>query len=60
LNINVYTREVGSDTPTISSGCPPRIDWMIPQIDVDTNVCTAVISPSITGIHNMITISIQD
>jgi hypothetical protein len=56
LNINVYIREVGSDTPTISSGCPPRIDWMIPQIDVDTNVCTAVISPSITGIHNVITI----
>jgi hypothetical protein len=33
---------------------------MIPQIDVDTNVCTAVISPSITGIHNVITIWIQE
>ncbi|KAG0616341.1 hypothetical protein M758_5G106800 [Ceratodon purpureus] len=38
--MNVYTKEVGSDTPTMRRGWPPIIDCRIPQIAVDVNVCT--------------------
>lgn len=44
--MNVYTKAVGSDTPTIRSGWPPTIDWSMPQIAVDVKVCTAMIAPS--------------
>lgn len=50
LNINVYINTVGSATPSMSRGCPPTIEWIIPQSAVDARVCTAVILPSIT--HN--------
>lgn len=49
LNINVYINTVGSATPSISSGCPPTIEWMIPQRAVDARVCTAVKVPSVTN-----------
>jgi hypothetical protein len=46
-NMNVYTKEVGSETPTMRRGCPPITDCKIPQIAVEVNVCTAVITPSV-------------
>jgi len=36
---------VGSATPTISKGCPPRIECMMPHIAVDANVSTVVSIP---------------
>ena len=38
LYINVYIRTVGSATPRISNGCPPKIEWIIPQIAVEARV----------------------
>lgn len=46
-NINVYINTVGSATPSMSRGCPPTIEWMMPQSAVDTRVCTAVNVPSV-------------
>jgi hypothetical protein len=39
---------VGSATPTINKGCPPRIECMMPHIAVDANVSTVVSIPSAT------------
>lgn len=50
LNMNVYIKTVGSATPRMSKGCPPRSEWITPQSDVDARVCTAVRVPSV--IHN--------
>jgi len=36
---------VGSATPTINKGCPPRIECMMPHIAVDANVSTVVSLP---------------
>jgi len=47
-NINVYINTVGSATPSMSRGCPPTIEWMMPQSAVDARVCTAVKVPPIT------------
>lgn len=52
LYINVYIRTVGSATPSMRRGCPPRIEWMMPQSAVDARVCTAVRAPSVE--HNLI------
>lgn len=38
LNMKVYMITVGSATPRISRGCPPMIEWMIPQTAVDAKV----------------------
>jgi hypothetical protein len=38
LNMNVYMSTVGSATPRISRGCPPRKEWIMPQSAVDANV----------------------
>jgi hypothetical protein len=37
---------VGSATPTINRGCPPRMEWMMPHIAVDASVSTVVSIPS--------------
>jgi hypothetical protein len=37
---------VGSATPTISSGCPPITECMMPHIAVDANASTVVSVPS--------------
>lgn len=47
-NINVYIKTVGSATPRMRRGCPPKIEWMMPQSAVDARVCTAVRVPSTT------------
>nr|GMC69893.1 hypothetical protein Iba_chr03aCG10850 [Ipomoea batatas] len=47
LNIKVYIKTVGSATPKIKSGCPPKIEWITPQSAVDARVWTAVIIPSV-------------
>lgn len=39
---------VGSATPTISRGCPPRIACIIPHIAVDARVSTVLRIPSET------------
>jgi len=44
---NVYIRTVGSATPRMRRGCPPKIEWIMPQSAVDARVCTAVRVPSI-------------
>ena len=44
----VYIIIVGSATPTISSGCPPSTECMMPHIAVDANVSTVVSVPSET------------
>lgn len=36
---------VGSATPSINKGCPPKIAWMIPQIEVEASVSTALRAP---------------
>lgn len=46
--MNVYIKTVGSATPRISRGCPPKTEWIMPQNAVDARVCTAVRVPSIT------------
>lgn len=46
LNMKVYMSTVGSATPRISRGCPPRMEWIMPHRAVDANVCTAVRTPS--------------
>ena len=51
LYINVYMITVGSATPRISNGWPPKIECKIPHNDVDANVCTAVRSPSNQAKH---------
>lgn len=38
---------VGSATPSINNGCPPNIAWMIPHIEVEANVSTALRAPPI-------------
>jgi hypothetical protein len=40
---------VGSATPTINKGCPPKIECMMPHIAVDANVSTVVSIPSKTS-----------
>jgi hypothetical protein len=40
---------VGSATPTISSGCPPRKECITPHIAVDANVSTVLRIPSETS-----------
>lgn len=47
LNMKVYIITVGSATPSISNGWPPRMECMIPQKDVEAKVCTAVRVPSV-------------
>uniref|UniRef100_A0A0A9G7I6 Uncharacterized protein n=1 Tax=Arundo donax TaxID=35708 RepID=A0A0A9G7I6_ARUDO len=47
LNMNVYMSTVGSATPRISRGCPPKMEWIMPHRAVDANVCTAVRTPSV-------------
>ena len=38
LNMKVYMITVGSATRKISKGCPPRIECIMPHIEVDANV----------------------
>lgn len=38
---------VGSATPKINNGCPPKIEWMIPQIAVEARVSTVLKLPSV-------------
>lgn len=40
---------VGSATPTINNGCPPRIECITPHIAVDANVSTVLSIPSETN-----------
>ena len=40
---------VGSATPTISKGCPPRKECITPHIAVDANVSTVLRIPSETN-----------
>lgn len=47
LNMKVYISTVGSATPSIRRGCPPKIECTIPQNAVDARVCTAVKVPSV-------------
>ena len=42
----VYIITVGSATPNIKRGCPPRIACMIPQIAVEAKVSTVLKLPS--------------
>ena len=42
LYMNVYISTVGSATPRINKGWPPKIEWMMPHIAVDDNVWTVV------------------
>lgn len=42
---------VGSATPTIRSGWPPIIEWMIPQIAVEASVSTVLNLPSMNKIN---------
>lgn len=46
LYMNVYISTVGSATPSMSNGCPPKIEWITPHNAVDASVCTAVKLPS--------------
>jgi len=46
---------VGSATPTINKGCPPRIECMMPHIAVDANVSTVVRIPSVTKVYCFVT-----
>lgn len=46
--MNVYIKTVGSATPRMSRGCPPKTEWMMPHSAVDARVCTAVRVPSTT------------
>lgn len=46
----VYIITVGSATPTISRGCPPSIECMMPHIAVEAKVSTVLSLPSITGL----------
>jgi len=50
---------VGSATPTINKGCPPRIECMMPHIAVDANVSTVVSLPSETNIFGFVTIYVN-
>lgn len=43
---------VGSATPSINNGCPPKIEWMIPQIEVEANVSTALRAPPFNTLLN--------
>jgi hypothetical protein len=40
---------VGSATPTIIKGCPPRTECIMPHIAVDANVSTVLRIPSETN-----------
>lgn len=51
LNMKVYINTVGSATPSIRRGCPPMIEWTMPQNAVDARVCTAVNVPSVEHFH---------
>lgn len=42
---------VGSATPKIKRGCPPKIEWMIPHIAVEARVSTVLIAPSVNSIY---------
>lgn len=39
---------VGSATPRIKRGCPPKMEWMVPQIAVEARVSTMLNLPSTT------------
>lgn len=43
---NVYIMTVGSATPKINRGCPPKIAWIIPQMAVEASVSTVLNLPS--------------
>lgn len=59
LNIKVYIKTVGSATPKIKSGCPPKIEWITPQSAVDARVWTAVIIPSAIYAYIVTVLSIR-
>lgn len=50
---------VGSATPTISKGCPPRIECIMPHIAVDANVSTVVSIPSETNSFCFVTVHVK-
>lgn len=43
---------VGSATPKIINGCPPKIAWMTPQIAVEARVSEVLKLPSVTKANN--------
>lgn len=42
----MYIRIVGSATPSIRRGCPPKVECMIPQMAVEAGVSTVLKLPS--------------
>lgn len=44
---------VGSATPKINSGCPPKIAWINPQIAVEASVSGVLKLPSVTKAKNL-------
>lgn len=50
---------VGSATPTISKGCPPRIECIMPHIAVDANVSTVASIPSETNRFCFVTVHVK-